>query len=130
MTETSILTRDRDPCNGASIVELFAGGTVFHGGDALGRFKTPVNNPVDVVTNSSSAVCGDYDADGRLNLIGGGENGIALLSGGQSRTFSNVNGDTGKLAYHGNINRPKVIGCVPCDVNNDGRYRDTGSQAL
>lgn len=103
------------------IVELFAGGTVFHAGDAPGRFKTPVNNPVDVVTNPSSAVCGDYDADGRLDLIVGGENGIALLSGGKSRIFSNLIGDTGELAYHGNMNRPKVIGCVPCDVNNDGR---------
>ena len=103
------------------IVELFADATVFYAGEAPGRFETPIKNRVGMVRNPCSAVCGDYDADRRLDLVVAGENGIALLGGGQSRRFSNVIGDTGELAYHGNMNRPKVIGCVPCDVNNDGR---------
>jgi hypothetical protein len=105
----------------SDIVELFTGGVVFYAGTARGQFKTPIGKRVGTVANPCSSVCGDYDADGRLDLVVAGEDGIALLSSDQSRLFTNVIGDTGELAYHGNMNRPKVIGCVPCDVNSDGR---------
>jgi hypothetical protein len=105
----------------SDIVELFTGGIVFYAGTAPGQFKTPIGKRVGTVASPCSSVCGDYDADGRLDLVVAGEDGIALLSCDQNRLFANVIGDTGELAYHGNMNRSSVIGCVPCDVNSDGR---------
>ena len=69
----------------SDIVELFTGGTVFYAGTASGQFEKPITTNVGMVASPCSSVCGDYDADGRLDLVVAGEDGIALLTEGQSQ---------------------------------------------
>ncbi|MCY3019349.1 MAG: VCBS repeat-containing protein [Planctomycetota bacterium] len=74
-----------------------------------------------LVDEPRAAVCGDFDADGLLDVIVAGRDGLALLSRESADRWSNVTYLTGELAYHGNANRPQITACALCDVNTDGR---------
>ena len=76
---------------------------------------------VPLVKSPCAAVCGDYDADGRLDVVVAGEDGLALLRRARDARWDNCTHVTGELAYHGNANRPRIVGAAPCDINNDGR---------
>jgi hypothetical protein len=103
------------------VLQLFTKGTMFYAGEGAGRFKAPLKTMVRLVKRPCAAVCGDYDADGRLDLVVAGEDGLTLLRQAQDGHWDNCTYITGELAYHGNASRPRVVGAAPCDVNNDGR---------
>ena len=128
---------DRDGL--CDVLQLFTKGTMFYAGTGPGRFRTPVKTPDPLVGSPRVAVCGDYNADGFLDLVVGGASGLALLeirgrdpgspgrrnlAKGVSRpriTLENATHATGELVYHGNANQPRVVAGAPCDVNQDGR---------
>ncbi len=103
------------------VLELLTKGTMFYAGEGAGRFKAPLKTTVALVKQPCAAVCGDYDTDGRLDLVAGGTDGLVLLRGTPDGRWDNSTHVTGELAYHGNANQPRVVGAAPCDINNDGR---------
>jgi hypothetical protein len=115
------VTADFDRDGLCDVMRLFTKGALLYAGEAPGRFKPPVKTPLPLVKNPCVALCGDYDADGHLDLIVGGEDGLALLSHTENRRLENNTFVSGELDYHGNMNRPQVVGGAPCDINNDGR---------
>lgn len=102
------------------LMQLFSSGMLFWSAEVPGRFAAPVELEVPLVKNPSAAVCGDFDADGQLDLVVTGEAGIVLL-GREGDRWQALTHITGELAYHGNANRPNVSGSWPADINNDGR---------
>jgi len=112
---------DLDQDGRCDVAQLFTQGLVFHAGEGAGRFRAPHTTAVALVKEPCGAVCGDYDADGRLDLVVAGRDGLALLRRTQDGGWENSTHVTGELAYHGNANRPAVVGVAPCDINNDGR---------
>jgi len=119
---------DFDQDGRCDVVQLFTKGALFYAGEGAGRFGAPLKTPIALVKNPCAALCGDYDADGRLDLLVAGDDGLALLSrtqgGAASRRgarWDNCTRVTGELAYHGNANQPAIVGAAPCDINGDGR---------
>jgi hypothetical protein len=105
----------------ADVMALFSKGAQFYAAEGTGRFKALVEIDLPLVDQPRVALCGDYDADGLLDVLVAGKDGLALLSRESPQRWSNVTYLTGELAYHGNANRPQIVGCAPCDVNIDGR---------
>jgi len=103
------------------LLQLFSKGTVLYAGEGAGKFKPPLKTPVALPRKPCAAVCGDYDADGRLDLVVAGEDGLALLRQGSGGRWDNATRVTGELAYHGNANQPAIVAAAPCDINSDGR---------
>jgi len=120
-TGAACFVGDLDGDGHSDVLRLLSKGTVLYAGEAPGKFKAPVKTAMPLVAEPRGVACGDYDTDGRLDVIVGGADGLALLSGGKARPVFDVTGITGELAYHGNANRPRVVGGSPSDVNNDGR---------
>jgi hypothetical protein len=103
------------------IVQLFAKGIVTYAGEGGGKFKAPVTAAVLLPENPAAAACGDYDTDGWLDLVVGGNGALALLARDEKQQWQNQSYVTGELAYHGGANEPKVSGVAPADINSDGR---------
>jgi hypothetical protein len=110
---------DRDGKN--DIVQLFAKGVVTYAGEDGGKFKAPVTAAVRLPESPAAAACGDYDTDGWLDLVLGGNGALALLARDEKQQWQNQSYVTGELAYHGGANQPKVSGVAPADINSDGR---------
>jgi hypothetical protein len=102
-------------------MQLFEKGSLLFAGEAPGKFKPPVTTRAPLVRNPASAAPGDYDTDGRLDLVVAGEDGLALLSHTDARRLDNHTYVTGELAYHGNANAPNIHSAWACDINSDGR---------
>lgn len=97
-------------------------GLVIYPGTATGPFGDPLTVPAIPVTAVTAVVCGDYDADGHLDLVAGGAGGVALLGRiGKASVWRDLTFATGELIYHGNQSRPRVVSLAPCDLNGDGR---------
>jgi hypothetical protein len=103
------------------VVQFFSRGMVFYAGEGAGRFRAPVVTKTGIAKNPRTAVCGDYDADGQLDAVVGGEDGIALASRNEAGQWEDLMFVTGELAYHGNANQPSVTAAVAADINGDGR---------
>jgi hypothetical protein len=112
---------DFDADGRPDVLQVLSKGTLFYGAEGPGRFKAPVKAAVPLVKGPRVAVCGDYDADGALDVVVAGEDGLALVTRAEVRRWQDLTAVTGELAYHGNANRPEVVGAAPCDPNSDGR---------
>jgi hypothetical protein len=110
---------DRDGRN--DIVQLFAKGIVTYAGEGGGKFKAPVTAAVRLPENLTGAACGDYDTDGWLDMVVGGNGAMVLLARDEKQQWQNQSYVTGELAYHGGANQPKISGVAPADINGDGR---------
>jgi hypothetical protein len=103
------------------IVQFSANGLLVYAGEGDGRFRAPVHTALPLVRNPCAAVCGDYDADGRLDVVFCGEDGLVFLRRTEDGSWEDATHITGELAYHGNARRPRIVGAAPCDINSDGR---------
>jgi hypothetical protein len=110
---------DRD--GRTDVLQLFAQGIVTYAGEGDGTFKPPVTAAVRLPENPTAAACGDYDTDGWLDIVVGGNGAMALLARDEKRQWQNQSSVTGELAYHGGANQPNIIGVAPADINADGR---------
>jgi len=103
----------------ADVVQPFAKGVLLYRGMKGGRYGRGLR--VAELQGSgtiATTLAGDYDADGRLDILIGGQDGCAVLTNVDGRTFTNVTSQTGELIY---ISKPNVTGAANCDINNDGR---------
>lgn len=115
------LATDLDGDGRCDILQLHAKGIAFYAGEGHGTFKPPVEFPVPLPKAPCAALAGDYDADGRLDLVVCGEDGLALIARAPDERWENATHTTGELAYHGNANQPRILAATPCDINGDGR---------
>jgi len=107
----------------ADIVQVSAKGLTFHAGRAeAGAFAPPVRSEVATVADPLVLVCGDYDTDGRLDLVVAGGGGAALLSRDDGR-WTNIMPQTGELAaaLGGGSGQGRFLAACPSDINGDGR---------
>lgn len=66
----------------------------------------------------SSVFTGDYEADGRLDVVVVAEKGASLLSNAGGGKFVETWEETGELDYHSK-NMQTASGGITCDLNND-----------
>ena len=112
---------DFDQDGRGDVAEFFTRGVILWAGEGSGRFRPFLKEDIALPKNPHAAVCGDYDADGRLDLVTVGEDGLALLTRMPAWLWENATHTTGELAYHGNANQPRIAAAAPCDINGDGR---------
>jgi hypothetical protein len=103
----------------ADVLQLHARGALFYAGQSPGRFESPVVIEAALPGNPRAVVCGDFANDGTLDVMVGGDNGVAYLSRHDSGRWENLLNVTYELAHHGN--HPNVVALLPADVNSDGR---------
>ena len=128
------VTADVNGDGHGDVLSLYAKGTVLYAGAGPGRFRPAAVLDVRLVGSPCAALCGDYNADGRLDVIVAGKGGMALLTREgdangaagrpikmRAKTWHDATHITGELTYHGNQNRQQVTACVPCSPNTDGR---------
>ncbi len=110
---------DRDGKN--DIVQLFAKGLVTYTGEGDGTFKAPMTTALRLPDDPIAATCGDFDTDGWLDLMVGGNGAMAMLARDEKHLWQNQSYVTGELARHGGANQPKISGIASADINGDGR---------
>ena len=125
------IAADFDDDGRCDVLQVSSKGAQFYkgtnGGFASGR--PTCQRPL--TSNPRTARAGDFDADGSLDVVVGGEDGIVLLSNDGNARFTVVNYQTGELAY---IAKPNIMDASACDINADGRqdlalfYSDMGPQ--
>ena len=121
---------DTDGDGKTDVLQLFTKGVLWYAGGPDGAFRPAVRVEAELPRNPTVAMWGDYDMDGRLDVLVGGADGLAMLIQSVPGRWEAVNYVTGELAYHGNANTPSIVAGSLCDLNNDGRqgvalfYRD------
>jgi len=103
------------------IVAVYSKGYVSFTATKPGQFQAGEKCLLELVDTPSSVLVGDFDTDGKLDLIVSGGNGSVLLAGGTVSQLKDRTVESAELAYHGNLNAPKVQTSIMWDVNNDGR---------
>lgn len=100
------------------LVQAYASGVRLFPGQAGGGFGQPIHSEVRLGENITSTVAGDFDQDGRLDLLVGSSAGITMLTYEGEGRFVDRTREIGEPAYLAQQNPTAV---VTLDVNTDGR---------
>lgn len=101
------------------VVQMFAQGGLFYKGTAPGAFAPPVKNQVACGLGRYGACLGDYDHDGRPEILVVSQDGMpSLYQNLGAGRFRNVLPYSGSFGY---ISKAGGICCQTIDINNDGR---------
>ncbi len=112
------LVADFDNDGLPDIVQPMAKGGLFYKGKAPGLFSAPVPCPVAGGDSAGTACMGDWDGDGKLDILIPGSDTFRLWTNRGNGDFANVAQLTGEMSYNA---RSAQIGACLCDLNNDGR---------
>jgi hypothetical protein len=86
-----------------------------------GRFQAGTVVEMVLPEAPAAAVPGDFNADGRLDLVVGGRGSVALIGGGPDGQLENATEESAELAYHANTQQPVTVAASLLDVNGDSR---------
>jgi hypothetical protein len=106
---------DFDGTGTAEVVQVTATG--------LARYNAssePVTVKVPTITQPKVILAGDYDADGKLDLLVAGRGGVALLWRDAENHWHNVMAETGEMGEGTGAENDFIAAC-PSDFNGDGR---------
>lgn len=112
---------DLDASGCPDIVQFFEKATLIWSAIGPAAFRNPTGAAAASVGIPTSVVCGDYDADGSLDMIVSGTRGCSLLAKGRTQRLSDMTHLTGELSFHAASKQAPVLACAPCDINGDGR---------
>ena len=112
------LVADFDNDGLPDMIQPMARGGLFYKGTAPGVFAAPVPCPVAGGDGAGMACIGDWNGDGKLDILIPGNDQFRLWENHGGGNFAEVAQLTGELSY--NAKSRQVAACL-CDVNNDGR---------
>ncbi|MCX7805594.1 MAG: VCBS repeat-containing protein [Planctomycetota bacterium] len=100
------------------VIQPFAKGSIFFKGKGGGAFESGVACPVQLGEGRTGACLGDFDADGRLDVLTMAEDSPRVWQNAGGGKFTNEFFICGEFSY---ISKPGCIMGNACDINNDGR---------
>ncbi len=112
------LAADFDGDGQTDILRLFAAGSRFYKGEALGRFVAPVAAGPGKGRGRYAACIGDFDHNGLPDIFTVAEDGNRLWHNDGGGRFSQMLSLCGEVPY---IAKPEGIATAAVDFNNDGR---------
>ncbi|MCK6472110.1 MAG: VCBS repeat-containing protein [Planctomycetes bacterium] len=115
----SLLAGDLDGDGHADLLLLSAKGSVCYRGAANGAFEKGKVLAPRLGQGNGAAALGDFDMDGRLDVLAVAEYGAGLWHNRGNMEFTNEVDRCGEFSY---IAKPGGLVCGCCDVNNDGRH--------
>ncbi len=103
------------------ILQIFEKGLVFHAAGPTG-FAAPKTRKLELPKGPAAAGCGDYDTDGRLDVMVAGVGGAALLSRDADGQWRTVTDETGEFVVAVGSGRTEASfnGASAADLNGDG----------
>lgn len=113
------LVADLDGDSFADILSLREGGSILFRGEAPGKFKPGTACAVRGSADGSGVCLGDYDADGRLDVLAVGGMSRYLWVNEGNGVFAQRFNDVGEMVTHDSQTR--ASDCMTGDVNSDGR---------
>jgi hypothetical protein len=100
------------------LLQPFAKGGLLYKGDRKTVFAAPVSGRVALGQGSAAAFLGDYDSDGRFDVLTVAEDRPRLWHNLGAGEFVETREISGEFAY---IAQPRGAGGMTGDINNDGR---------
>lgn len=91
---------------------------LFFTGTKEGGFTGGTTCGVHCTNGGGRAAIGDFDGDGRLDILAAGAEGIEVFHNNGDRTFAPVMQLSGEISYKA---QPNATSCGACDFNADGR---------
>lgn len=113
-----LLAGDLDGDGQADLLHLFAKGSLCYRGSQDGAFGRGKPLAAKLGQGAGDAALGDFDMDGRLDVLTVAEDGVGLWHNRGELRFTGESDRCGEFSY---ISKPGGAVCAPCDVNNDGR---------
>jgi VCBS repeat protein len=117
----------------ADVVQSFVDGAMFYKGLGGGKFAAPIVAGSAYSDPSGKAYPGDFDADGLLDVLVTGADGIYMWHNDGKGSFHEMKDQSGESDY---ITKEGTSGGAVGDINNDGRqdflvlYRNVGSHTF
>jgi len=91
---------------------------LLYAGDPGGAFRAPVACGVHSGPGGGRAAAGDFDADGWLDVLVAGAEGVKIFQNLKNGTFAETVALSGEISYKA---QPFASWCGVCDFNNDAR---------